>query len=62
MNTVPERSFNTRINIAIARYLPSLAGAAARIFSLGDEKKLRSLFEAAGFRDVGIATEVHRSC
>jgi hypothetical protein len=34
--------------------------AAARVFSLGDEKKLRSLFEAAGFRDVEITTEVHR--
>ena len=60
VNTVPERSFNTRINIAIARHLPSLAEAAARVFSLGNEKKLRSLFEAAGFRDVEIATEVHR--
>ena len=60
VNTVPERSFNTRINIAIARHLPSLAEAAARVFSLGDEKKLRSLFEAAGFRDVEIATESHR--
>lgn len=60
VNTVPERSFNTRINVAIARYLPSLAEAAARVFSLGDEKKLRSLFEAADFWDVEIATQVHR--
>jgi ubiquinone/menaquinone biosynthesis C-methylase UbiE len=60
VNTVPERSFNTRINIAIARHQPSLAEACARIFSLGDEKKLRSLFDAAGFRDVEITTEVHR--
>jgi ubiquinone/menaquinone biosynthesis C-methylase UbiE len=60
VNTVPERSFNTRINVAIARYLPSLAEAAARVFSLGDEKKLRSLFEAAYFWDVEIATQVHR--
>jgi ubiquinone/menaquinone biosynthesis C-methylase UbiE len=60
VNTVPERSFNTRINIAIARYQPSLVEAAARVFSLGDEKKLRSLFEATGFRDVEIATETHR--
>ena len=59
VNTVPERSFNTRINIAIARYLPSLAEAAARVFSLGDEKKLRSLFEAAGFQDVEVTTEAH---
>jgi ubiquinone/menaquinone biosynthesis C-methylase UbiE len=57
VNTVPERSYNTRINLAIARYLPSLAEAAARIFSLGNEIKLRSLFEAANFRDVEITTE-----
>ena len=60
VNTVPERSFNTRINLAIARHVPSLAGAAARVFSLGDEEKLRSLLEAAGFRDVEIATQTHR--
>src|SRR5258707_4593465 len=57
VNTVPERSYNTRINLAIARYLPSLAEAAARVFSLGDETKLRSLFENANFRDVEITTE-----
>jgi ubiquinone/menaquinone biosynthesis C-methylase UbiE len=60
VNTVPERSFNTRINIAIARHLPGLAEAAARVFSLGDEKKLRSLFGTAGFQDVEITTEAHR--
>ena len=59
VNTVPERSYNTRINLAIARHLPSLAEAAARVFSLGDEMKLRSLFEAANFRDVEITTETH---
>ncbi len=60
VNTVPERSYNTRINLAIARYMPSQADAAARLFSLGDEKKLRSLFEAAAFQDVDITTETHR--
>jgi ubiquinone/menaquinone biosynthesis C-methylase UbiE len=60
VNTVPERSYNTRINLAIARYVPSLAEAAARVFSLGDELKLRSLFEAAHFQDVEITTESHR--
>jgi SAM-dependent methyltransferase len=60
VNTVPERSYNTRINLAVARYLPSLAEAAARVFSLGDETKLRSLFEAADFRDVEMATETRR--
>ena len=60
VNTVPERSFNTRINIAIARHVSSLAEAAARVFSLGDEGELRSLFETADFRDVEITTEAHR--
>jgi ubiquinone/menaquinone biosynthesis C-methylase UbiE len=60
VNTVPERSYNTRINLAISRYLPAMAEAAARLFSLGDEKKLRSLFEAAGFNDVEVTTETHR--
>jgi SAM-dependent methyltransferase len=60
VNTVPERSFNTRINVAIGRHVPSLAEAAARVFSLGDESRLRSLFEAADFRDMELATETRR--
>lgn len=60
VNTVPERSYNNRINLAIARHVPSLAAAAARVFSLGDETKLRSPFEAAEFADVEITTEAHR--
>lgn len=60
VNTVAARSYNNRINLAIARYRPSLVEAATRVFSLGDEKKLRSLFEAAAFRDVEITTEIHR--
>ena len=62
VNTVPERSYNTRINIAIARHVPSLAEAAARVFSLGDETKLKSLLEAAGFNDVEITTRLIASC
>lgn len=60
VNTVPERSYNNRINLAIARYVPSLVEAAARVFSIGDEAKLKSLFERAHFRDVEITTETHR--
>jgi SAM-dependent methyltransferase len=60
VNTVAEQSYNTRINIAIARHVPSLAAAAARVFSLGDKVKLRSLFEAAHFRDVEVTTETDR--
>jgi ubiquinone/menaquinone biosynthesis C-methylase UbiE len=57
VNTVPERSYNTRINLAIAHHLPSLADSAARVFSLGCETKLRSLFESANFQNVEITTE-----
>jgi SAM-dependent methyltransferase len=60
VNTVPERSYNTRVNLAIARHVPSLMEASARIFSLGDERKLRSLFETANLSDVEITTETHR--
>jgi ubiquinone/menaquinone biosynthesis C-methylase UbiE len=60
VNTAPERSYNNFINLAIARHAPALAVAAARVFSLGEEMKLRSLFEAANFQDVEITTEAHR--
>ena len=60
VNTVPERSFITRINLIIGRYVSALAEAAARVFSLGDEARLRSLFEEAGFGDIEVATEVRR--
>ncbi len=60
VNTVPERSYNTRINLAIARHVPSLMEASARILSRGDETKLKSWFEAANVRDVEITAETHR--
>jgi hypothetical protein len=44
----------------MARYEPSLAQAAARVFSLGDQARLRTLFEAAGFQDVEVSTESRR--
>ncbi len=59
VNTVAERSYNTRIHPIIARYVPSLAADAARLFSLGNEQKLGALFAAAGFRDVKMTTEKH---
>jgi ubiquinone/menaquinone biosynthesis C-methylase UbiE len=60
VNTVPERSYNTRIHVMIARHVPGLAPAAARVFSLGDEWRLRSLFVDAGFEDIEISTHAHR--
>ena len=50
VNTTPERSYNGRINVIIARHVPSLSEATTRTFSLGDEARLRSMFQAAGFR------------
>jgi len=59
VNTVPERSYSTRVHPIIARYVPSLASDAARLFSLGDERKLGALLAAAGFRHVKITTAKH---
>jgi ubiquinone/menaquinone biosynthesis C-methylase UbiE len=42
---------------AIARRDPSKAAEAEGSFSLGDERRLRTLMEAAGFEEVEIATE-----
>lgn len=60
VNTVPERSYNTRISTIIARYEPSLAPAAERLFALGSEEKLRAMFDRAGFKDVEVTTASHR--
>jgi ubiquinone/menaquinone biosynthesis C-methylase UbiE len=57
--TTPERSYNGRINVVIARRVPSLAEATARTFSIGDEARLRSLLDRAGFQDVETTTEAH---
>ncbi len=46
--TVPERSYNGRINAVIAEHLPAIGAAMARTFSLGDATRLRQLFENAG--------------
>ena len=59
VNTVPERSYNTRIQPIIARYVPSLAPDASRLFSLGDERKLSAMISGAGFCDVRITTGKH---
>jgi ubiquinone/menaquinone biosynthesis C-methylase UbiE len=57
--TAPERSYNGRINVIVARYVPSLAEATARTFALGDASRLRALFGDAGFTDVETHTEKH---
>jgi ubiquinone/menaquinone biosynthesis C-methylase UbiE len=59
VNTVPERSYNTRIHPIMARHVPSLAPAASRLFSLGDEAELRALYVDAGFLNVEATTSSH---
>jgi SAM-dependent methyltransferase len=58
VNTTAERSYNTRINLATARYAPGLREAAQRVFSLADGALLVSLLGAAGFVEVETFTEV----
>jgi ubiquinone/menaquinone biosynthesis C-methylase UbiE len=60
VNTTPGRAFVTRVNAVIGRHVPSRAEAAARYFSLGDPARLGGLFEAAGFREVEVASEARR--
>jgi len=56
--TVPERSYNGRINVVAARHLPQLENGIARTFSLGDETRLAAMFTTAGFS--GFETSLHR--
>lgn len=55
--TTPERSFVSRVNVAIGRQIPSRAAAAAKHFSLGNKHRLHLLFDAAGFRGIEIRRE-----
>ncbi len=57
VSTTPERSPINRVLVVIGRHVPSKAAEAARLFSLGDEARLRALFGAAGFGEVETATE-----
>lgn len=49
--TVPERSYNGRINAVVARHLPRLEAAVARTFAIGAEETLRMLFVGVGFEE-----------
>lgn len=57
--TSPERSYNGRINVVVARHMPNLAQATARTFALGDAARLQLLFVEAGFRDIETGTVEH---
>jgi ubiquinone/menaquinone biosynthesis C-methylase UbiE len=59
VNTTPEKAFVTRVDAVIARHAGSHP-AAHRYFSLGNASLLRSLFAAAGFRNIGTTTETRR--
>src|SRR5579863_8105403 len=58
VNTMVERSYNHQINVKIARYVPSLAEAVTRTFTLGEASKLQLLFNEAGF--AGFETDTVR--
>jgi ubiquinone/menaquinone biosynthesis C-methylase UbiE len=47
--TAPERSYNGRINVIVARHMPAL----------GDAARLQLLFVEAGFLDIETGTEKH---
>jgi ubiquinone/menaquinone biosynthesis C-methylase UbiE len=58
--TVPEKSYNGRINAVIAKHLPAISDATAKTFAVGDTAYLRQLFESAGFKNVEIFRQAHR--
>jgi ubiquinone/menaquinone biosynthesis C-methylase UbiE len=57
--TTPNRSYNGRINVVVARHVPSLAEATRRSFALGGATRLQSLFRQTGFADIETYTEKH---
>jgi ubiquinone/menaquinone biosynthesis C-methylase UbiE len=52
VNTVPERSYNHQINLIQTRYVPGLADAVARTFSLGEASRVEKLFRECGFSQI----------
>ena len=59
VNTVPERSYNHQINVILTRYVPGLAEAVTRTFSLGEASRLEELFRAGGFSQIETDTVKH---
>jgi hypothetical protein len=58
--TVADCSYNGRINVILARHMPSLAEATTRTFALGEAARLQLLFSEASFVDIETHTEKHR--
>jgi hypothetical protein len=59
VNTVPERSYNHQINLILTQYVPSLAEAVTRTFSLGEASRLEELFRECGFSRIETRTVKH---
>jgi hypothetical protein len=59
VNTVPERSYNHQINVILTRYVPGLADAVTRTFSLGEASRLEELFRECGFSQIETRTVKH---
>jgi SAM-dependent methyltransferase len=59
VNTVPKRSYNHQINVILARYVPGLAEAVTRTFSLGEAPRLEELFRECGFSQIETNTVKH---
>ena len=57
--TVPDRSYNGRINVVAAQYKPELRNAVERTFRLGNSSKLHGMFATAGFDAVEATLEHH---
>jgi ubiquinone/menaquinone biosynthesis C-methylase UbiE len=56
VNTVPERSYNHQINVILTRYVPGLAEAVTRSFSLSEASRLEELFRECGFSQIEMRT------
>jgi hypothetical protein len=59
VNTVPECSYNHQINVILTRYVPGLAEAVTRTFSLSEASRLEELFREGGFSQVETHTVKH---
>ena len=55
----PERSLFARVGAVIASHAPERAEKLNRFFSIKDPERLRSLLQAAGFREVKVESETH---
>jgi ubiquinone/menaquinone biosynthesis C-methylase UbiE len=59
VNTGPERSYNHQINVILTRYVPGLADAVTRTFSLGEASRLEGLFRECCFSQIETHTVRH---